>query len=78
MIRLVAQGYEKSGLNQDRKNPSGAVGIMQVIPEYAAAPPISISNVVIAQYNIEAGAKILRNIADTYFNDPKLNTMNKT
>src|ERR1700741_5090633 len=43
-----------------------AVGIMQVIPKYAAAPPISISNVEIAEYNIEAGAKMLRNIADTY------------
>jgi membrane-bound lytic murein transglycosylase MltF len=77
-LMLVAQGYEESGLNQDRKNPSGAVGIMQVIPKYAAAPPISITNVEVAQYNIDAGAKMLRNIADTYFNDPELDAMNKT
>ncbi len=77
-LMLVAQGYEESGLNQDRTNPSGAVGIMQVIPKYAAAPPISIRNVEVAQYNIEAGAKMLRNIADTYFNDPALDPMNKT
>ena len=38
---------------------------------WAVAPPISISNVEIAQYNIQAGAKILRHIADTYY-DPKL------
>jgi soluble lytic murein transglycosylase-like protein len=30
------------------------------------------------KYNIEAGAKMLRNIADTYFNDPKLDALNKT
>ncbi|MGB7727064.1 MAG: lytic transglycosylase F [Candidatus Acidiferrum sp.] len=77
-LMLVAQGYEESGLNQDRKNPSGAVGIMQVIPKYAAVPPISIPNVEVAQYNIDAGAKMLRNIADTYFNDPKLDALNKT
>ncbi len=77
-LMLVAQGYEESGLDQNRKNPSGAIGIMQVIPKYAAAPPISISNVEIAQYNIEAGAKMLREIADTYFDDPKLNTLNRT
>jgi membrane-bound lytic murein transglycosylase MltF len=77
-LMLVAQGYEESGLDQSRKNPSGAIGIMQVIPKYAAAPPISISNVEIAQYNIEAGAKMLRNIADTYFDDPKLDTLNRT
>jgi membrane-bound lytic murein transglycosylase MltF len=77
-LMLIAQGYQESLLDQSRRNPSGAVGIMQVIPKYAAAPPISISHVEIAQYNIEAGAKILRNIADTYFNDPKLDTLNKT
>ena len=77
-LMLVAQGYEESGLDQNRKNPSGAVGIMQVIPKYAAASPISIPDVEVAQYNIEAGAKMLRNIADTYFNDPQLDAMNKT
>jgi membrane-bound lytic murein transglycosylase MltF len=77
-LMLVAQGYEESGLDQNRKNPSGAIGIMQVIPKYAAASPISIPDVEVAQYNIEAGAKMLRNIADTYFNDPQLDAMNKT
>jgi membrane-bound lytic murein transglycosylase MltF len=77
-LMLVAQGYQESGLDQSRKNPSGAVGIMQVIPKYAAAPPISISNVEHAETNIEAGAKMLRNIAETYFNDDKLDPTNKT
>jgi soluble lytic murein transglycosylase-like protein len=77
-LMLVAQGYQESLLDQSRKNPSGAVGIMQVIPKNAAAPPINIPNVEIAQYNIEAGAKMLRNIADTYFNDPNLDAVNKT
>jgi membrane-bound lytic murein transglycosylase MltF len=77
-LMLVAQGYQESGLDQSRKNPSGAVGIMQVIPKYAAAPPISISNVEHAETNIEAGAKMLRNIAETYFNDEKLDATNKT
>jgi membrane-bound lytic murein transglycosylase MltF len=77
-LMLVAQGYQESLLDQSRKNPSGAVGIMQVIPKNAAAPPISISNVDTPQNNIEAGAKMLRNIADTYFNDPKLDALNKT
>jgi membrane-bound lytic murein transglycosylase MltF len=77
-LMLVAQGYQESRLDQSQKNPSGAVGIMQVIPKYAAAPPISIPDVGVAEYNIEAGAKMLRNIADTYFNDPKLDPLNKT
>jgi membrane-bound lytic murein transglycosylase MltF len=76
-LMLVAQGYEESGLDQSLRNPSGAVGIMQVIPQYAAAPPISIPNVEIAEGNIHAGAKMMRNIADTYFDDPKLDPLNK-
>jgi len=77
-LMLVAQGYQESLLDQSRRNPSGAVGIMQVIPEIAAAPPINISNVDVAENNIHAGAKMLRDIADTYFKDPKLNALNKT
>src|SRR6516164_333431 len=41
-LMLVALGYQESGLNQDRRNPTGALGIMQVIPKYAAASPIDI------------------------------------
>ncbi|MFY9730130.1 MAG: lytic transglycosylase F [Candidatus Acidiferrales bacterium] len=77
-LMLVAQGYQESGLDQSLRNPSGAVGIMQVIPQIAAAPPISISNVDVAENNIHAGAKMMRNIADTYFKDPKLDALNKT
>ncbi len=77
-LMLVAQGYQESGLDQSLRNPSGAMGIMQVIPEYAAAPPISIPNVDIAEGNIHAGAKMMRNIADTYFKDDKLDALNKT
>jgi membrane-bound lytic murein transglycosylase MltF len=77
-LMLVAQGYQESLLDQNRKNPSGAVGIMQVIPKYAAAPPISISDVHTAEGNIQAGAKMLRNIADTYFKDDNLDALNKT
>jgi membrane-bound lytic murein transglycosylase MltF len=77
-LMLVAQGYQESLLDQNRRNPSGAVGIMQVIPKLAAAPPISVPDVIDAENNIHAGAKMMRNIADTYFKDPKLDALNKT
>src|SRR5271165_4667049 len=41
-LMIAAQGYQESLLDQSKKNPSGAVGIMQVIPKYAAANPINI------------------------------------
>src|SRR5215469_2909298 len=77
-LMLVALSYQESELNQDRRNPTGAVGIMQVIPKYAAASPIDIPNVDTAEPNIHAGTKMLRVIADTYFKDDNLDPLNKT
>lgn len=77
-LMLAAQGYQESLLDQDKKSHVGAVGVMQVIPKLAAANPIDISNVSTADGNIHAGVKMMRNIADTYFNDPGIDPMNKT
>ena len=65
-------------LDQSKRSRVGAVGIMQVIPKYAAASPINVPNVNTADKNIEAGVKMLRNIADTYFNDPAISQVDKT
>jgi membrane-bound lytic murein transglycosylase MltF len=77
-LMIMAQGYQESLLDQGKRNPSGAVGIMQVIPKNAAASPIEVPNVTTAENNIEAGVKMLRNIEDKYFNDPKLDPVDKT
>jgi membrane-bound lytic murein transglycosylase MltF len=77
-LMLAAQGYQESMLNQSLKSPRGAVGIMQVIPKYASASPINIDNVGDADDNVHAAVKMLRNLKDTYFNDPKLDSVNKT
>jgi membrane-bound lytic murein transglycosylase MltF len=77
-LMIAAQGYQESMLDQKRKSRAGAVGIMQVIPKYAAASPINIPNVTQTDANIHAGVKMLRNIADTYFKDPKLDPVDRT
>ena len=77
-LMIMAQGYQESLLDQSKRNPSGSVGIMQVIPKNAAASPINIPNVMTADKNIEAGVKMLRDIEDRYFNDPSLNPVDKT
>jgi membrane-bound lytic murein transglycosylase MltF len=77
-LMLAAQGYQESLLDQDKKSHAGAVGVMQVMPKLAAANPIDIPNVSNANENIHAGAKMLRNIADTYFNDSGIDQLNKT
>jgi membrane-bound lytic murein transglycosylase MltF len=75
-LLVVAQGYQESMLNQAARH-DGAVGIMQVKPAIAAAAPISIPDVATAENNIHAGVKLLHTISDTYFNDPKIDPMNR-
>jgi soluble lytic murein transglycosylase-like protein len=61
-----------------QKLASGAVGIMQVIPKYAAAPPINVADVSTPEGNIEAGVKMLRNIEKQFLNDPNMDPLDKT
>ena len=77
-LMIAAQGYQDSQLDQSRRSPAGAVGIMQVIPKVAAAYPINIPDIRNASDNIHAGAKILRTIAGTHFNDDAIDPLNKT
>jgi len=77
-LMIAAQGYQESLLDQSKRNPSGAVGIMQVIPKNAAASPINVPNVSTTENNIQAGVKMLRNIEDQYFNDPALDPVDRT
>ncbi len=75
-LMIVAQGYQESKLNQSARN-GGAVGIMQIKPTTAAAAPINIPDVMTAENNIHAGIKVLRDIADKYFGDPKIDAENR-
>ena len=75
-LMIVAQGYQESQLEQTARN-GGAVGIMQIKPSTAAAPPISIRDVTSTENNIHAGVKVLRDISDNYFNDPKIDPVNR-
>ena len=76
-LMIVAQGYQESMLEQSARSPGGAIGIMQVRPSTAAAPPISIPDITTADNNIHAGVKVLRDISEHYFNDPKIDPENR-
>jgi membrane-bound lytic murein transglycosylase MltF len=56
-LMIMAQGYQESLLDQSKRNPSGSIGIMQVIPKNAAAEPIDVPDVTTAQNNIQAGVR---------------------
>src|SRR5262249_3784985 len=75
---VAAQAYQESGIDQSKRNPSGAVGVMQIKPETAADDPILINGVdTSAERNIEAGVKYLRFIVDQYYADEPMDRLDK-
>lgn len=69
--RLAAQAYQESGLDQSRRSSRGAIGLMQLMP--ATAREMGFDDVSTVESNIEAGAKYMRHVIDTYFSEVENN-----
>lgn len=76
-LMITAQAYQESRLDQSIRSPSGAVGIMQLLPSTAADPNVNIPNIYKAENNIHAGVKYMRFILNRYFNDEPMDQTNK-
>jgi len=76
-LMIGAQAYQESGLDQSKRSPAGAVGVMQVLPTTAKDPNINIPDIEKLENNIRAGTKYLRFIIDRYYNDEPMNDHNK-
>jgi membrane-bound lytic murein transglycosylase MltF len=77
-IMLAAQGYQESQLDQSRRSPRGAIGVMQLLPSTAAAAPIGLTGIDRdPSINIEAGARYMRHLRDRYVTDPQLSDRNR-
>jgi membrane-bound lytic murein transglycosylase MltF len=69
---IAALAYQESKLDNNKRNPSGAVGVMQVLPETAADRNIGIHNVREVENNIHAGVKYLAFLRSRYFTGGKM------
>ncbi len=69
---LGALAFQESRLDHSVRSHVGAVGLMQVMEETAAAPPIEVMPIEEIEKNVEAGAKYLAFVRDTYFSDPEI------
>jgi membrane-bound lytic murein transglycosylase MltF len=76
-LMIGAQAYQESGLDQNKRSPAGAVGVMQVLPSTAADPNVGIPDIEKLESNINAGSKYLRFIVDRYFQDPAIDKVNR-
>jgi membrane-bound lytic murein transglycosylase MltF len=68
-LLMAAQGYQESGLDQSKKSPVGAIGVMQVMPETARDKAVNIPDIEKLESNIHAGIKYNRWVVDNFYND---------
>ncbi len=75
---IAAQGYQESELDQTKRSPRGAVGVMQLLPSTAADKSIGVPDISgSADRNIYAGAKYLRYLITTYITDAGIDDRNR-
>ncbi|MGB5508805.1 transglycosylase SLT domain-containing protein [Robiginitalea sp.] len=75
-LLLAAQGYQESQLDNTKKSPAGAVGIMQIKPSTAADPNVGVDNVYDMENNIHAATKYLNFLRSRYFDSPDIDPFN--
>jgi membrane-bound lytic murein transglycosylase MltF len=71
-LKLSAQAYQESGLDNSKRSPAGAIGIMQVLPRTASDKHINIKNIHLLDNNIHAGAKYLNFLRTRYFSNSEI------
>ena len=75
-LLMIAQGYQESQLNQKKRSPVGAIGIMQLMP--FTGKEMQVGDIKKEEQNIHAGHKYLRFLMDRYFKDEPMDEFNKT
>jgi membrane-bound lytic murein transglycosylase MltF len=68
-LLMAAQGYQESGLDQSKRSPVGAIGVMQVMPATARDKAINIPDIEKLESNIHAGIKYNRWVVDNFYHD---------
>jgi len=75
---IAALAYQESRIDQSKRSPAGAVGVMQLLPSTAKDPNVNVPDVEKLEANIHAGVKYLRFIRDRYFEDEQMDKLNKS
>jgi len=76
-LLMAAQGYQESGLDQNKRSQVGAVGVMQVMPATARDRSVNIPDIDKLDSNIHAGIKYIRWVMDNFYQDPAIDRLDK-
>ena len=74
-LMLAAQGYQESGLDQSKRSPSGAIGVMQLMP--ATGKSLQVGDITRVDPNVHGGAKYMDELMTKYFPDAKFDETNR-
>jgi len=74
-LMLAAQGYQESRLEQKKRSPAGAIGVMQLMPATGAS--LKVGDIRKLEPNIHAGAKYMDRLMTTYFPDAHLSEQDR-
>jgi membrane-bound lytic murein transglycosylase MltF len=75
-LMLAAQGYQESTLDQSKRSPVGAIGVMQIMP--ATGAELRVGDITITEPNIHAGTKYMDHLMTSFFPDAKFSDQNRT
>jgi membrane-bound lytic murein transglycosylase MltF len=74
-LLMAAQGYQESRLDQNARSPSGAIGVMQVLP--STARDLNVGDITKTEANINAGVKYMRFMIDQYYAREPMTSLDK-
>jgi len=74
-LLMIAQGYQESRLDQNARNPSGAIGVMQVMP--ATGKEMNVGDITKIEPNIHAGVKYIRFMMNQFYANEPMDPLNK-
>ena len=74
-LLMIAQGYQESKLDQNARNPSGAVGVMQVLP--STGKDMNVGDITKLEPNIHAGVKYIRFMMNQFYANEPMDPLNK-
>lgn len=76
-LMIAALAYQESRIDQSKRSPVGAIGVMQVLPSTAKDRNVNIPEIEQIEENIHAGVKYLRFLRDRYFEKEPMDNINK-
>ncbi|PKN71051.1 MAG: lytic transglycosylase F [Deltaproteobacteria bacterium HGW-Deltaproteobacteria-12] len=75
-VMLAAQGYQESTLDQTKRSPAGAIGIMQIMPATGAS--LKVGDISVTEPNIHGGTKYMDMLLTTYLPDRNFTEQDRT